>query len=515
MRIFLIVNLLTLLSVVCLAQSTRQRTKSTTYSASSDWQKIVLKSTLQAATQPRRTSASTQSSPAEGVDYRPAFTGDFATNRNGWKAGNQGDYYYQIGLGRYSIRKRNTNTKEVAFSTVELPTEINLNLADVFTIKVDVLADSGQVPSGGILFGVLDSLNYNAFTLNGKGEVSVIRVADGQTFSNYMTGDYFLPGVLVEKNRDRLMIERRGQGLHFYINAQEIRSSPYPFKMLSGNGIGVTSSGYWTTFQKLGVTIGPVSGTYTPITAPAASRVTEPAPDRIKPIGTNPAKPVEVESPAKMETSPGTAPSAPVGSPARSTKSTRPALATFTDAFERNTHGWFTGIRKGYEFEINKGSYYIRRLPDAKQEAGRCYVDLPANMDLTKADSFTISVEMTAAPGEVPTGGILFGVQDVENMTQFSVADLNNVVIKHIRGSRTFASYMPGNKSPAGVPIANNTNKLTIRKQADKLHFYINEQEIESSPYEFRPFKGNGIGFITGESTMKFRNLQVRLESEQ
>ncbi|WP_020604415.1 hypothetical protein [Spirosoma spitsbergense] len=509
MRTYLTISLLLSLSVVCIAQSTGQRTKSTVYSTSSDWQKIVLKSTLRATTQARRANTSTQSASAEKVDFRPAFTGDFATNRNGWKAGNRGDYYYQIGLGRYSIRKRNANTREAAFSTVELPTTINLNLADVFTIKVDMLADSGQVPSGGILFGVLDSLNYCAFTLNGKGEVSIVRVANGQTFGDYMPGDYFLPGVLVEKNRDRLMIERRGQGLHFYINAQEIRSSPYLFKMLPGNGIGVTSSGYWTSFQKLGVTIGPASGTYTPITAPETNRAVESVSDRSEPTVTNTLKPIEVDSSAKRTMSPSTAPSAPIGSPAKSTKSTRPAVSSFSDSFERNNHGWFTGTRKGYEFELNKGSYYIRRLPDAKQEAGRCYVDLPANMNLTKAESFTISVEMTAAPGEVPTGGILFGVQDVENMMQFSIAGQNSVIIKSLRDGRTFASYMPGQQSASGVPIDKETNLLTVSKQQNKLYFYINGQEITGSPYEFRPFRGNSIGFITGPSTMKFRNLSV------
>ena len=502
MRIFLTSSLFLLISVVCLAQSTRQRTKSTTYSASSDWQKVVFKSTSQAATQPRRVN---RSAPAERVDYRPAFTGDFATNRNGWKAGNQGDYYYQIGLGQYSIRKRNTNTQKAAFSTVELPSEINLNLADVFTIKVDMLADSGQVPSGGLLFGVLDSLNYCAFTLNGKGEVSIVRVANGQTFSDYMTGDYFLPGILIEKNRDRLMIERRGQGLHFYVNAQEIRSSPYPFKMLSGNGIGVTSSGYWTTFQKLGVTVGPTSGAYTPITAPTANRVTESLSTPSGPVVVNPTKPVEVNSPAQT----GTAPSAPIGSRARSTKTNNPTLAIFSDSFERNNHGWFTGFRKGYEFEISNDSYYIRRLPDAEQEVGRCYVDLPATMDLTKASSFTISVEMTAAPGEVPTGGLLFGVQSVDNMYQFSITDQQNVVIKSIARGRTSANYMPGNQLTSGVPINKDTNLLTVSKQQNKLYFYVNGQEIADSPQEFHPFKGNGIGFITGTSTMKFKNLSV------
>ena len=188
--------------------------------------------------------------------YRPAFTGDFATNRNGWKAGNKGDYNYQIGLGKYNIRKRNGNTNQPAFSYVPLPSEINLNIAETFTIRVDVVADSGQIPTGGILFGVADSLNYSAFTLNGNGEISIMRVANGRTFTDYMPGDYFKPGVVLDKNRDRLTIRRNGEALHFYINDREVRSSPYPFKMLSGNGIGLTTTGYWTSFQKLSVTLG-------------------------------------------------------------------------------------------------------------------------------------------------------------------------------------------------------------------------------------------------------------------
>ncbi|WP_080060046.1 hypothetical protein [Spirosoma aerolatum] len=265
MRLILTISLVALISINSLAQSSGRRPKSTTYSASSEWQKVTLRQTTRLggnASSPgqpvreRIESTSGQSATPDGSDFRPAFTGDFSTNRNGWRAGNRGDYYYQIGLGRYSIRKRNTNTQKSAFSAVELPTNINLNKADHFTIKVDVLADSGQVPTGGILFGVKDSLNYSAFTLNGKGEVSIMRIANGQTFSDYMPGDFFMPGVTVDKNRNRLIIRRKGEELHFYINEQEIRSSPYLFKMLPGNGIGLTSSGYWTSFQKLIVTLG-------------------------------------------------------------------------------------------------------------------------------------------------------------------------------------------------------------------------------------------------------------------
>ncbi|ADB39320.1 hypothetical protein [Spirosoma linguale] len=275
MRFVVTLAFVTLLLTDTFAQSGR-RPKIAIFSASSEWQQVTLKplppvkppeparkesvtpvqrssSTIVERTQPVTSRTPVTMGTAE---FRPAFTGDFATNRNGWRAGNQGDYYYQIGLGQYSIRRRIANTQQLSFSAVELPNEINLNAADLYTIKVDMLADSGQVPAGGLLFGVRDSLNYNAFLLNAKGEVAVVRVADGRTFSDYMPADFLAPGVSVEKNRNRLTVQRRGNALHFYINAQEIRSSPYPVRLLAGNGIGFTSSAYWTAFQKLTVTLG-------------------------------------------------------------------------------------------------------------------------------------------------------------------------------------------------------------------------------------------------------------------
>ena len=247
MRLYHLTIFLTyLLSNNGFAQSTepRPRTRPVVYQASSDWQRVTFKSTRSRPAAPSATG------------YRPAFTGDFATNRNGWRAGNQGDYTYQIGLGKYSIRKRNVNTTQMAFSYVPLPTELNLNVARNFTIKVDVVADSGRIPTGGLLFGVADSLNYSAFVLSSRGEVSIIRVTNGVS-GEYMPGEYFRPGILLERNRDRLTIRRTGDALHFYINDQEIRTSPYPFRMLAGNGIGLTTMGYWTSFQKLTVTLGP------------------------------------------------------------------------------------------------------------------------------------------------------------------------------------------------------------------------------------------------------------------
>ncbi|QKZ15855.1 hypothetical protein HU175_21960 [Spirosoma sp. KUDC1026] len=232
----------------------------TIQSASSNWQRVSIAAPERPRADPAILTSTvyrpTRTSATNPDGYRPAFTGDFATNRNGWKAGTEHDYQYTIGNGTYDIKKLNVYTQQAAFSFVELPANIDLNQSSQFTIKVDVVADSGRVPTGGIVFGVKDSLNYNAFTTNQAGEVVIVRVVNGQPLSDYMSAIPVKAGVPLDKNRNRLSIRRNRGALRFYVNEQEIRSSPYEFRLLSGNGIGVTSSGYWTSFQKLSVTTG-------------------------------------------------------------------------------------------------------------------------------------------------------------------------------------------------------------------------------------------------------------------
>ena len=214
-------------------------------------------STLPARPAPIPTAPATGRVPARPQSYRPAFSGDFATNRSGWRGGRKGGYQYQIGFGRYNIRRLSPTSGEVAYSVVSLPTEMNLNLAPYFTIRIDVVADSGRVPSGGLLFGVRDSLNLCAFRLRSDGTMALTRLIDGQATDSVMTDDFFRPGVPVEPNRNQLVIRRVEKALHVYINQREVRGSPFVFDPLPGNRIGVTSSGDWTSFQKLLVTLGP------------------------------------------------------------------------------------------------------------------------------------------------------------------------------------------------------------------------------------------------------------------
>ena len=214
-------------------------------SATSGWQRVSMPG------------APSRSRPTGPVAYHPAFTGDFVMNRTGWFAGTRGGYHYQIGFGKYNVRQVGPAPGSRAFSAVPLPADINLNLADYFTIKVDVVADSGRIPNGGLVFGVLDSLNYCSFTLNPDGTMALARVVDGRQTDPILTGLTLNPGVPVVPNRNQLILRRVDRALHVFINQREVRGSPFAFEQLPGNGIGITAGGDWTSFQKLLVTLGP------------------------------------------------------------------------------------------------------------------------------------------------------------------------------------------------------------------------------------------------------------------
>ncbi|GAB3996215.1 hypothetical protein GCM10028807_38450 [Spirosoma daeguense] len=537
MRFFLTVSFLLLLITSSVAQNSGRRGRSSVYSASGEWQKVTLQPNTSASSSqpvnstvtPSRQATNSASQPAEptattsrtesrpstttessSAGFRPAFTGDFVTNRNGWKAGNKGDYNYQIGMGRYSVRKRKANSRQVAFSFVPLPNEINLNRDETFTIKVDVLADSGRVPTGGLLFGVKDSLNFCAFTLNSKGEVSIIRVIKGEAFGDYMPGDFFAPGVPVDKNRDRLTIRRSQDALSFYVNEQEVRSSPYPFKSLPGNGIGVITDASWTTFQKLTVTVGVLPGD-SPPTAPSfpvarsttAERSATPTASTNENSDVTPA-PVNSSAPKETTPSPSTISAAAGNRPV-----TKTGNVVFNESFTDNQNKWLVGQTGGYEFEVAKNSYYIRKRSMGIPRAAYGYVTLPPTVDLNKMESFTITADMVVPEGIQLNAGLIIGVDDEDNLCEFRLAGREKVIVKMLRNGATSATYMPGNPVLAKVRIDQESNTLMIQKRNKKLHFFINNREIESSPYDFQPFLGNKIGFVTATQAVKFQNLKV------
>ncbi len=200
---------------------------------------------------------------------------------------------------------------------------------------------------------------------------------------------------------------------------------------------------------------------------------------------------------------------APPAKPA--TASAKPVLRTFLETFADNHNGWLTGKRNGFDLEIAKDSYYIRRQKNNRDRPGRTYIKLPNELNLNQANTFTVSVEMITPPNIELDGGLLIGVKDTSNYCQFRVISTSKVALYSRVNGVAQANYMMGKPTVAKVPISPERNTLTIRRTGEQLHFYINGQEVEDSPHPFRPFKGNGIGFITYAEAIKFQYLTVQL----
>ena len=190
---------------------------------------------------------------------------------------------------------------------------------------------------------------------------------------------------------------------------------------------------------------------------------------------------------------------------------------SFLDVFADNRNGWLTGKRNGFELEIaDDNSYYIRSTRPVEAgrslpRPGRSYIKLPDNLNLNKADTFTVSVEMVMPPGVAPDGGLLIGVKDTSNYCQFRLLDKAKVALYTRIDGISQPSYMTGKPTLAKVPIDAKRNTLTIRRTGPELHFFINGKEVEDSPHPYRPFKGNGVGFITYANAVKFQYLTVQM----
>ncbi|MEZ0542990.1 hypothetical protein [Fibrella arboris] len=188
----------------------------------------------------------------------------------------------------------------------------------------------------------------------------------------------------------------------------------------------------------------------------------------------------------------------------------KPAVRTFLETFADNHNGWLTGKRNGFDLEIAKDSYYIRKQK-SDNRPGRTYIKLPDDLNLNRADTFTVSVEMIIPPTVEADGGLLIGVKDTSNYCQFRVIGTSKVALYTRVNGVAQPNYMMGKPTAAKVAISSTRNTLTIRRTGEQLHFFLNGKEVEDSPHPYRPFKGNGVGFINFAEAVKFQYLTVQL----
>ena len=257
----------------------------------------------------------------------------------------------------------------------------------------------------------------------------------------------------------------------------------------------VSSSSEWTT---LAITARDTVAT-TKAKTKASAKTTKPKSTTLAATSKTSVASADVKKPAAI-------------TPTRSASaSAKPTTRTFLETFADNHNGWLTGKRNGFDLDVTKDSYSIRKQKSNVSRPGRSYIKLPETLNLNRADTFTVSVEMVVPSNVELDGGLLIGVKDTSNYCQFRVISTSKVALYTRVNGVAQSNYMMGKPTAAKVPISPTRNTLTIRRTGEQLHFYINGQEVEDSPHPYRPFKGNGVGCISFAEAVQFQYLTVQL----
>jgi hypothetical protein len=185
-----------------------------------------------------------------GIGFTETFGEE---NKNGWPTGLRAGFTYTIKPVGYQIERRSADTSRAARAWVTLANRLNLNKLDTFLIQIDLLPQTDTYPSGGLIFGVADSLNYNQVRLEGKNQVWVQQIVDGKADPAVIPLRLTRADVDLRPGRNRIAVWRRGKQLHIFVNEKELPTSPIPFRPFRGNGVGVLMTGNWLSFRNLSV----------------------------------------------------------------------------------------------------------------------------------------------------------------------------------------------------------------------------------------------------------------------
>ncbi|WP_128544882.1 hypothetical protein [Larkinella soli] len=190
-------------------------------------------------------------------------------------------------------------------------------------------------------------------------------------------------------------------------------------------------------------------------------------------------------------------------------------IRSFEEDFTDNRNRWRIGQRGAYSYDISQKGYRVRKMAGADpQTPAFSYIPLPPAIQLNKVDTFSVQVDITGPGGQIPDAGLLLGVRDSLNYCHFRINNKHQVSIKYVINGLSYTIYMRGDYVPAGGRLSTTKNTLTVRKTGEQIHFYLNNREVPTSPYQFRQYQGNGIGFVANTDGTVFRNLTVGIGSE-
>jgi len=228
------------LTLAALTGAPAQAQSESVVQSSSSWVPVTVKSTA---------------SPTPQKGDTQVFSDVFSRNVHGWPTGERGGYVHELGSGRYRMARR-PGGAGAALVFVPLPAGMNLNEASRFSVQVEIYGTEKVIPEGGLLIGVLDSLNYTSLQITARRQAIPKTLVNNTTFANYLPGKPADMSGLVQTGFNLLRIEKTNQSLRFLVNGSQVGPN-VPFRQVPGHGVGLLVTGPEAVFRNLLVTVTP------------------------------------------------------------------------------------------------------------------------------------------------------------------------------------------------------------------------------------------------------------------
>ncbi len=170
------------------------------------------------------------------------------------------------------------------------------------------------------------------------------------------------------------------------------------------------------------------------------------------------------------------------------------------DNFENNTNNWYLSTNEDLTTKIENGKFIF------ENKTSGASINFTGNKTPVKNDAFSMSMSVKWVNGiENNSYGILWGVNGLNSFYSFGIS---------ANGSYSFSINKEGNYTTI-IPWKNSefinkrsTNILSIKKNGEKLEFYINYYKVDESNFE--NFFGEQIGLrVVGKQTIEYDDLSI------
>ena len=167
----------------------------------------------------------------------------------------------------------------------------------------------------------------------------------------------------------------------------------------------------------------------------------------------------------------------------------------FFDEFNDNSWNWPTKeSKKRCSQNISNGYYYLEGF--MKRRAWKVTKDFDYTIEINESKNFEIeaSIKKISTVEKRSASGLIFG-SNRQDYFCFVIND--NGKFKYVkRKGGKFEVIIPWTESEYINQGMGSTNKLTIKKEGDKIKLYSNDNFLSETP--FQSFFGNSTGFYIG-----------------